>query len=527
MMAARTYTDFTFYAKMKIAEGTSAGVVFRAVTSDQGYKFSNEGSTFTFVMRTLNGTQIAQGNYNIVQGTWYYIKVAAAGTTKRVYMSNDGIAYTLVCEETVSNDYTNGYVGLYTNSTCAQFDDVHLMFNPSNLTVTPSDRQAVLTWSMDNLASFSKYYVYRGSISADGTANPYVRIRTVTTPGITDTDGLENGVTYYYMVAAVDTYNYESEYLGPAKSLPYEIVAPDTISGSVTQMDATPLSTVRCEAYKGDVLSAITNTYIDGTYAFVGLTENTTYLVKVLLYEGEKVSVVYRDIKAGTKSNNFTLEIKYELSTITGQIASYKPVVASKISISRLSDYRTRAAMLKPKNGVGYIEICHLKDSGETALRIPVDETGRYEIPNLLPGTYVVKAYNGVTYSQPQTVALKAGQRINVALSFPGLLDGRVVAYPSPGPDPGGFITFKYYSGYVNPESTIKIFNLYGELVRTITNTEITGISEALYNQEYKWNCRTASGDRVASGTYLYIIEVKEPASGGSTKAVNKFAIIK
>ena len=528
MMTTRTYTDFTLYAKMKIiVGGHNAGVLMRATAADTGYKFSTEGSTSTFVLRTLNGTLIAQGNYNTVAGSWYYIKVAASGTTKRAYVSADGVDYTLVCEETASNDYLNGYVGLYTNGTYTQFDDVHIMFGPSNLTVTPSDKQAVLTWVMDNTASFSKYFVYRASISADGTMNAYAKIRTVTVPGITDTDSLENGVTYYYRVTAIDTDNYESEFIGPAKSLPYEIIAPDTIMGKVTQMDGTSLTSMRCEAYRDNVLVQMTNTYTDGTYDFVGLVENSTYVIKVLLYEGEKASIVYREIMSGTKNNNFTLEIKYQLATIQGQISGYKPAgTMSSMSVNKFSDFGLRRSMLKPKNGIGFVEIRNMNDNDAVYLRVPVDESGKYEIPNLIPGRYVVKAYNGTIYSEARTVSLKEGQKLAISLSFPGLVEGRIIAYPNPSST--GMVTLKWYTGYGNPETTIKIYNIACELVMTVNDIDVLPVAGSnLYNYQYGWNCSNPAGDKVASGTYLFVLEVREKSTGEKAKFVGKFAIIK
>ncbi|OGS22446.1 MAG: hypothetical protein A2252_01250 [Elusimicrobia bacterium RIFOXYA2_FULL_39_19] len=525
LLTTRTYTDFTYYTKMKMVEGLDAGVVFRA-DGTQGYKFSNEGSTFTFTLKTLSGTQLSQGTYNISNGTWYYVKVYTSGTTKRVYMSADGVTYTLVCEETVSNDYTGGYVGLYANATYAQFDDVHIMFNPASLAVTASDKQAVLTWTMSNTVSFSKYFVYRSSVSADGTQNAYEKIRTVTVAGITDTDNLENGVTYYYKVTAVDTADYESGHIGPEKALPYEIIAPDTILGKVTQKDGTPLSTIPCEALLNDTVVKKVYTYTDGTYNFTGLTENTTYIIRVSLYEGEKVSLVYREVKTGTKSVNFTLEIDYELATISGQMAGYKATgKLSAMSAAKFSDYKFRAKALVPGNGIGYVEIYHLKDGPGTTLRIPIDNSGKYEIPNLLPGKYVVKGYNGVVYSTMKVLDVKEGQRVSITLSFQGILDGKTISYPNPSTI--GSLTLKYYTGYNVPESQIKVYTIAGELVKTINDAEIDVIIETNANRKYVWNCRNDAGDLAASGVYLFILEVKDNANGEKARFIGKFAIIK
>ena len=71
---------------------------------------------------------------------------------------------------------------------------------PANLTVTPGNTAATLSWTASGSGSPTSYTVYRGTMS-DGEANTAVGTVNGTTTTFTDT-GLHNGSTYFYNVAA-------------------------------------------------------------------------------------------------------------------------------------------------------------------------------------------------------------------------------------------------------------------------------------------------------------------------------------
>jgi hypothetical protein len=71
---------------------------------------------------------------------------------------------------------------------------------PTNLTVTPGNGSATLTWNGSTSGSPTSYSIYRGTIS-DGEAITPVGTVSGTTATFTDT-GLTNGKTYFYNVAA-------------------------------------------------------------------------------------------------------------------------------------------------------------------------------------------------------------------------------------------------------------------------------------------------------------------------------------
>ncbi|OLB78036.1 MAG: hypothetical protein AUI14_14405 [Actinobacteria bacterium 13_2_20CM_2_71_6] len=71
---------------------------------------------------------------------------------------------------------------------------------PTNLTVTPGDTTAKLSWTASSTGNPTSYRIYRGTKS-DGEVNTAVGTTNGTTTTFTDT-GLRNGTTYFYFVAA-------------------------------------------------------------------------------------------------------------------------------------------------------------------------------------------------------------------------------------------------------------------------------------------------------------------------------------
>ena len=158
-------------------------------------------------------------------------------------------------------------------------------------------------------------------------------------------------------------------------------------------------------------------------------------------------------------------------------------------------------------------------------MRVPVDSSGKYEITNLLPGKYVVRGYNGATYSTYQSVDLKEGESLNVAFNFPGLMEDTVIAYPNP--VKLGNVTIQFKTGHTDIEAEIKIFNIAAELVKEVKSDRILlNTGKQNYTYEYNWDCTNDSNNRVASGVYLYIVQVRDTKINETRKVVKKLAII-
>jgi len=86
-----------------------------------------------------------------------------------------------------------------------KYTDVTAPVIPAGLTAVPGDAQVSLDWDDNAEADLKEYNVYR----ADGSGGPYTEIATVTNSAYTDI-GVSNGMTYYYVVTAVDESGNES-----------------------------------------------------------------------------------------------------------------------------------------------------------------------------------------------------------------------------------------------------------------------------------------------------------------------------
>ena len=110
---------------------------------------------------------------------------------------------------------------------------------PTGLVATPGDRQASLNWNDNTEPDIDGYNVYR-STDSGGSPTPYTKVNVslVAISEYTDT-GLTGGVTYYYVVTAVDL----------ADPTAYE--SSDSNEGSAIPFDTTPVVPTGLIATKG------------------------------------------------------------------------------------------------------------------------------------------------------------------------------------------------------------------------------------------------------------------------------------
>ena len=295
------------------------------------------------------------------------------------------------------------------------------------------------------------------------------------------------------------------------------------ISGRVTRSDEEePITGVEVEAWENNELvsSDITNTY--GYYEVTGLAPGTTYEVRATWTVNGVVSSVSMEAFAPSYSFDFTLEIDYELGTIAGNVrgvegkylASLSGTKSKRISGSSLQK------ILSPGSGIAFVE---LEQRDKVIVRVPVEMDGNYNIPNLLPGRFIARAYNGTIYSKPRTVNLKEGETLKINFVFGIMPVETVFNYPNPAKN--GSTTIRYYCGYGDPEAEIKIYNISGELLRKVGDSEIDGADAPIY--KFLWDCKNSSGMEVASGVYIYIVEVEDRTNGKNKKVVKRLAVIR
>ena len=302
------------------------------------------------------------------------------------------------------------------------------------------------------------------------------------------------------------------------------IVISSFISGRVTLPYGGGIHGVLVEALVEEEIVSSVTTDTEGYYMLTGLDADIVYTVRATWSANDILSSVSKDVSAPFNCFNFTLETDYELGTIAGNvsgvegkhIASLSCKESKRISGSGLQNISS------PGNGIAFVE---LEQRGKVIVRVPVEMDGNYSIPNLLPGRFIARAYNGTIYSNPRTVNLKEGETLRVNFAF-GIMPGETV-FNYPNPAKSGSTTIQYYCGYSDPEAEIKIYNIAGELVTKVGDSEINKPypSENIY--EFFWDCKNNSGKEIASGVYIYIVEVKDKNGSGSKKVVKRLAVIR
>jgi len=302
----------------------------------------------------------------------------------------------------------------------------------------------------------------------------------------------------------------------------YVIFESASISGKVVRLfDEKGITGVEVEALENNNLVSSDITDTNGDYELTVLA-GKTYLVRATWEFNGIISSVSKEASAPYSPFDFTLEIEYELGTIVGSVSGVEKKYMAGLSCpqsKRLSGSGLQKS-LSPGNGIAFVE---LEQRSKVIVRVPVETNGNYSIPNLLPGRFVARAYNGTIYSNPRTVNLKEGETLRVNFVFGIIPEEEVYNYPNPAKSEP--TTIRYYCGYSDPEAEIKIYNIAGELVREVGDSEITYASENIY--KFSWDCKNSSGKGVASGVYIYIVEVRDKNGSGSKKVVKRMAVIR
>jgi len=287
-----------------------------------------------------------------------------------------------------------------------------------------------------------------------------------------------------------------------------------SISGRVTLSDGeTGITGVEVWALQGEKLISGCITNSNGYYGITGLLWGTTYFVWANWNANDIESSVSKGTYAPSYSFNFTLELDYELGTIAGNVSGVERE-AKRVSASGFNN------SLSPGNSIAFVE---LEQRGKVMVKVPLEMDGSYSIPNLLPGRFIARAYNGNIYSNPRIVNLSEGETLRVDFAFGIMPEETVFNYPNPAKD--GSTTIRYYCGYADPEAEIKIYNISGELVKKVEANEIDRTDAPIYS--FLWDCKNNSGKEIASGIYIYAVEVKEKAGSESKKVVKRMAVIR
>ncbi|MFH2070296.1 MAG: fibronectin type III domain-containing protein [Elusimicrobiota bacterium] len=496
-----------------------------------GSQYKIQYSTWTGVTWSYNSAQVTISTSNVAPGA-NQVWIVGGLTSGATYYFRLWTADEVPNWSAISNSATSCAFDLAPST-------------PTGVTVkaTAKSGELFLSWSANAEIDLKEYKVYRNRpelFSGDISSKSVVKTLDKSQTNWTDNTGLPNGVTHYYQITAVDNTGNESAGSNEVSAYPYDEkkAGADEIRGSVFKKDGTtPLAAMLCEAVLKNADGSETvvksvYTYTDGQYMFKGLSHNTTYVIRVSWAEADRVSSVWSEVFTGTAKVDFTLEISYQLGTLTGSMSGYRhsSMAIAAYGSMDFKDPKVRMAALVQDSGIGFVEIYNVLLGNDAVLRVPVDSSGGYEIKNLLPGKYVVKGYNGAIYSASQVVDIAEGQLLSVLLTFSGLLEETVIAYPNPAKSPSApvWARIQFRTGHTNIENSIKIYNIAGELVKQAGNTDIGGTvsGKPSYTYEFVWKCDNDAGSRIASGVYLYVLEVKDRSSGDVKRVVKKLAVI-
>ncbi len=361
------------------------------------------------------------------------------------------------------------------------------------------------------------YSTYSGA--GLSTAAAQVSITTATlTAGATQLaviPGFAASATYYFTLWTADDAQNWSAVSNEASGLSG---APDTgsLTGRVTDASTQPVTGVLVEALtpSGAVEgSDYTDTF--GNYSIPAL--NSLYLTVRAVWAAQDIesSVSKDNIPNGSAGVNFTLSVTYQLASISGFIpSSFMPRSAAP----RPAGARYTTKEVRTSSGSEpFIEIY---SRGRRIGAAFTDLSGGFEIPNLLPGTYGLRVYNGSEYSKLETVRLLPGQRLVFTPKFDLLNKAGVYAYPNPA---NTAVNFHFTSAA--PQAEVEVFDIAGRLVKKLTKvSDDSAMVPGVNSKKIYWDI---SRENIASGVYLYILRVKNTATGADEKVIKKFAVIR
>lgn len=192
---------------------SKAGVMIREslnANSVNAYIAVTPSNGVSFQYRSTTGGNSANNNTTGLNAP-YWVRLVRSGNTFTAYRSPNGVSWTQQGSATTINMASTVYVGLAvtshdSSSLCAAaFDNVTMPgwlnwtvpLAPTGLSGVAENGQAALTWLASSNAT--SYNVKR-SLANGG---PYSVVASVTTTNLADTS-LMNGVTYYYVVSALN-----------------------------------------------------------------------------------------------------------------------------------------------------------------------------------------------------------------------------------------------------------------------------------------------------------------------------------
>lgn len=320
--------------------------------------------------------------------------------------------------------------------------------------------------------------------------------------------GLNPGVTYYLSLALADSDVNWSSFSNQASTTasPSPLNA---ITGHVVDVSTLGITAVQVECWNAaDALVGTTFTLADGsgTYTVNGLPPGNYKLRVTWTVNGFSTSLWQDGIAMGSTNVDFFLEINYALATLTGTLSTLTTSSFGGVGLSAAAAVES------------FVE---LHQQGRQVARTTVLPTGRWTIPGLLPGTYSVRAFTGLGYTPFQDVVLVEGEVRVLGFVFDPLPEASVFAFPNPARTA---TTIRFESALSPIEAGIYIFDLRGNLVKEIPDSQISRVAAPVYRAA--WDLSNSAGRPVTPGVYHVMVKIK----GGddqSAKVIKKLAVVR
>jgi len=360
------------------------------------------------------------------------------------------------------------------------------------------------------------YSTYTGAPVSTETAQVAIATATVTagTTRYWTLTGLDPAAVYYFTLWTADDAQNWSAVSNEASALSG---APDSgaLTGHVTDAAAQPLTGVLVEARSpAGALEGSDYTDAFGVYSIPGV--DSLYLTLRAVWTAQDIesSVTKDNVPNGSSNVNFSLSVSYQLASILGVIPSnYLPAASGARPAS--ARYTTR----ETRTSSGAQPFVEIYSRGRRIGAAYTDAAGAFEIPNLLPGTYSLRVFNGSEFSRLETVKLGPGERLVFSPQWDLLNKAGVFAYPNPASTE---VHFHFPQPPELYEAEAQIFDVAGRLVKTLS-AHAPDLMQ-LGGRRLTWDL---ARDGVAPGVYLYVLRVKGLSTGRTEKVVKKFAVVR
>jgi len=326
-----------------------------------------------------------------------------------------------------------------------------------------------------------------------------------------DGDGLVPGTTYWVRLwLADDAGNWNSLSNGvTAYARPNPSYA---IRGVVVNRSSVPIQAVWIDCWDsaGNKMGETVYSNASGSFTVTDLAAGDFMLRATYIVEDVESSITQDKVPMGIVDADFGLDIDLTLGGLTGTMLTLAAETGATQGFS--------VTAAKDNFKASRIE---LFQKGRNVAQAEVLPSGRWNITNLLPGKYGIRAFNGQEYTPVMDVELLEGETQEVSFFYDPLPEADVFAFPNPARRE---TTFRFRSPLAPLEAQIVVFDIAGNLVRELAGSEMTSPEPMLYHAS--WDLTNMRGEGVASGVYLFMVKVKG-ANGQRAKVIKKLAVVK